>query len=80
MPATLDKPRPTHREQRPIRLCSQCGCFLRSFARETLCDPCATPERELVDAEEILAGLAEATQRTIEMTEALSRFMQEEPA
>lgn len=27
----LTKPRPTHREEQPVRECERCGAYLRSF-------------------------------------------------
>lgn len=31
----------THREVKPVRQCSRCGCYLRSYGNEALCDPCS---------------------------------------
>lgn len=49
--ATLDKPRPTHREVTPVRECKWCGAYLRSYGNNDYCDPCVTPESELDEAE-----------------------------
>lgn len=51
MPAALDIPPATHREQSPIRTCSKCGCYLRSGNESTWCSPCGTPEWEILDNE-----------------------------
>lgn len=51
MPATLDKPKPTHREETPVRVCLECGCYLRSTNSSTTCDPCGTPPWEQVEDE-----------------------------
>lgn len=45
MPHIADKPRCTHREQHPIRECSRCGAWLRSFSDSELCWPCENGKR-----------------------------------
>lgn len=49
--ATLQKPKPTHREITPIRECRSCGAYLRTGNESRYCDPCTTPESELDEAE-----------------------------
>jgi hypothetical protein len=51
MTTTLDIPKPTHREQRPVRTCMTCGCWLRSYQVGETCDPCGKPDWELEDIE-----------------------------
>jgi hypothetical protein len=38
MPQTLAVPPPTHREATPVRTCSRCGCYLRSFHDSDYCE------------------------------------------
>lgn len=49
MSATLEIPKPTHREQLPIRTCRNCGCYLRTGNESTQCTPCGTPPWEIVE-------------------------------
>lgn len=51
MPATLDIPKPTHREVTPARRCMECGAWLRTGNESTTCDPCGTPPWEVVEDE-----------------------------
>lgn len=50
MPAVLDIPAPTHREQLPARQCQECGCWLRTGNESTTCSPCGTPPWEIVES------------------------------
>lgn len=60
MTTTLEKPKPTHREEQPIRCCSQCGAYMRSFQLGDRCDPCAKGERvEPQTQEEVWAAMAD---------------------
>lgn len=43
---TIAKPLPTHREITPIRECSACGAYLRSYKFGDKCDPCEKGEAE----------------------------------
>lgn len=60
MPAVLEKPPCTHREDTPVRICHKCGCYLRSTNPSTTCDPCGTPPWELVEEGDVFDAIAEA--------------------
>lgn len=61
MSATLQKPKPTHREETPVKECARCGCWLRSFGNEPFCDPCSKPVISKEDHAEIFKQIAEMT-------------------
>jgi len=46
------KPKPTHREETPVRSCRECGAYLRTGNLSTTCDPCGTPAWEIVDTDD----------------------------
>jgi hypothetical protein len=79
MPATLDKPKPTHREEQPVLSCMRCGCWLRSFHPTAFCDPCGRPEWELSD-QEIWEIVAKTGNRYRPMAmEAVAELLSTEP-
>lgn len=49
MTTSLDIPKPTHREETPVRVCRECGCYLRTGNLSTTCDPCGVPPWETVE-------------------------------
>jgi len=59
--AVLDKPKPTHREETPVRTCNNCGCYLRSYGNEAFCDPCSSPALSADDRAEIFKQISEMT-------------------
>lgn len=60
MATTLDKPRPTHREEQPIRECPGCGAYMRSYQEGDKCDPCSKGEQPGPKTqEEVWAALAD---------------------
>lgn len=77
MSALADIPPPTHREQMPARQCVQCGAWLRSYGRDLYCDPCATPEVEMVSNEDFWIAMAEAptAAERMRMVDALERVI-----
>jgi hypothetical protein len=59
MPTTKTvKPPCTHREVTPIRLCSECGAYLRSFHDGDKCDPCEKGEVKQPTEAEVWDALA----------------------
>jgi hypothetical protein len=65
MPATIQKPKPTHREETPVLTCRSCGCYLRSTNLSTTCSPCGTPPWEIVEDEvfERISEMSDLRQR-----------------
>jgi hypothetical protein len=59
--AALQKPKPTHREETPVRNCSRCGCYLRSYGNEAFCDPCSKPVLSADDRAGIFKQIGEMT-------------------
>lgn len=59
MPAALQNPRPTHREVTPIRTCSECGCFLRSYKYGDKCDPCDKGETKPPTEADVWTAIAD---------------------
>jgi hypothetical protein len=57
--AVLNRPPCTHREETPVRTCSGCGCYLRSFGNEAFCDPCSKPSLSKEDHTEIIKRISE---------------------
>ena len=63
----------THREQKPVKRCLACGCFMRSFHDSTNCDPCGKPVTELTSAEVWKA--LRAPERKMDTVDALQELM-----
>lgn len=61
MTATLQKPKPTHREETPVKTCGNCGCYLRSYGNVSFCDPCSKPVLSADDRAEIFKQIGEMT-------------------
>jgi hypothetical protein len=59
--ATLQKPKPTHREETPVRECQSCGAYLRSYGNVSFCDPCSKPALSADDRAEIFKQIGEMT-------------------
>lgn len=59
--ATLQKPKPTHREVQPVRTCLGCGCYLRSYGNQAFCDPCSKPVLSADDRAEIFRQISAMT-------------------
>jgi hypothetical protein len=49
----------THREETPVRACSECGAYLRSFHDGDKCDPCEKGKVDQPTKAEIWDALAE---------------------
>ncbi len=78
--ATLVKPKPTHREETPVRECALCGAYLRTGNESTQCSPCGTPASEIVDEGDIFKALAEApTSERARICDALERVWEATP-
>lgn len=77
---TLEKPRPTHREQHPVRECRSCGCFLRSYNESTQCSPCGVPAWEIVEPEDLFGAMAEAPAARNHGVDILQRIWELTPA
>jgi hypothetical protein len=80
MPAVLDKPPCTHREEHPVRECAICGAYLRTGNESLWCDPCGTPPWEIVDEADIIDALAQAPgHNRVRIIDALERVWEATP-
>lgn len=75
--ALLTKPRPTHREEKPVRECRKCGAYLRSFTPTDCCDPCSKGESTDKDVLEVLADSTPNERRQV--FDALQRVWESMP-
>lgn len=80
MPTATLSPKPTHREQLPVRICRDCGCYLRTGNESTTCSPCGTPPWEIVDDLDLFTVMAAApVRRSDEVGDALQRIWEMTP-